>query len=54
MDKPYDQETDLRNTARELYGSDDIEIDDDAKISEADKGTWVAAWVWVPEERYFG
>lgn len=45
--------------AREMYaqGSDDnIEIDDDALVSEGDGGAWVQAWVWVPaggaEEHY--
>ncbi len=27
------------------YGSDDIEIDDDALTSTSDHGTWVQAWV---------
>lgn len=40
--------------ARNLYaeGSDnDIEIDDGALQSRGgDPGTWVAAWVWVPDE----
>jgi len=39
--------------ARELFGSDDVEVDDDAKLSEVDevgeRGAWVSAWVWVPE-----
>ena len=38
--------------ARELYvrtnTNDDVQIDDDAKVSVADEGTWVQAWVWVP------
>ena len=42
----------LRDAAREIYGDDDIQIDDDAKISnenpEKDGGAWVQAWVWVP------
>lgn len=41
---------DERETARELYGSDDVEIDDNAKASRADEGVWVGAWVWVPNE----
>lgn len=36
--------------ARDEYGSDDIEIDDDAGTSSADDGTWVQAWVWLPKE----
>jgi hypothetical protein len=34
--------------AVDLHASDDIELDDEAATAEADKGTWVAAWVWVP------
>jgi len=34
--------------ANELHASDDIEIDDIAGTSAADNGTWVQAWVWVP------
>ena len=31
--------------------SDAIEVDDDAKACRgADEGTWVQAWVWVPDE----
>ena len=37
-----------RQWAREDYGCDDIEIDDDARIAVANEGVWVAAWVWVP------
>lgn len=36
--------------AREIYAAgsdDDIEIDDNAKVSRADDGTWVQAWVWL-------
>lgn len=32
--------------AREAYGSEDIEIDDDARASRPDDGVWVSAWVW--------
>ena len=36
---------------RYQYDSDDdLEIDDEAETSEADDGTWVQAWVWVPKE----
>ena len=36
--------------AREMYAeSNDIEIDDDAKISEGSSGNWIQAWVWMPE-----
>ena len=33
--------------ARREYGSNEIEIDDDAGISESELGTFVQAWVWV-------
>lgn len=39
--------------ARKKYGSTDIEIDNETTkkgFSEADKGVWVRAWVWVPDE----
>lgn len=38
--------------ARDLYGSTEIEIDDNAGASRADGGLWVAAWVWLdrPDE----
>ena len=33
---------------RHVIASDNkIEIDSDAKVSVADEGAWVAAWVWV-------
>jgi len=43
-----------RERAREEYAegsSDNIEIDEDAKVNEAgDDGFWVAAWVYVRGE----
>ena len=37
--------------ARREYQTDDIEIDDNAKISRTDEnGAWVQAWVWVSDE----
>lgn len=38
------------SAAREAYGDDECEIDDDAQVSEGEGGTWVAAWVWVEDE----
>ena len=29
---------------------EDVEIDDNAKISQADNGAWVQAWVWVADQ----
>jgi hypothetical protein len=31
-----------------MYARDDVEIDDDAKVSSSDLGVYVQAWVWVP------
>lgn len=36
--------------ARAQYGSDDVEIDAKPKLSYADDGAWVAAWVWVNDD----
>jgi hypothetical protein len=42
----------LRAMAQDEYGSDDIEVDDNAVVSRGDEGAFVAAWVWVryPDE----
>lgn len=37
--------------AREVYGSNNIEIDDDADFSEGNDGTWVQAWVFLSKKR---
>ena len=45
-----------RRKAQEIYasgtggqfGDGDINVDDDAIVSESDEGAYVAAWVWVP------
>ena len=40
--------------ARELYETDDIQIDENATTSRAygnpDGGLWVAAWVWLADK----
>jgi len=33
--------------AKELYASDDINIDDEAQASHTVDGVWIQAWVWV-------
>lgn len=40
----------LIQQAREsfMHLGDDIKIDDDAQISEAENGIWVQAWIYVP------
>lgn len=35
---------------REVYCSDEIEIDDDPVTSASDEGVWVSAWVWMPHK----
>jgi hypothetical protein len=37
-------------TAREMYGTEEINIDEGAKTSRGDDGVWVAAWVLIPNE----
>lgn len=37
------------DAASALYASDDIQVDGDAELSEADDGAWVQAWVWVSD-----
>lgn len=40
-----------RTRALELYDhGDDLELDDVANTSQGDGGTWVAAWVWLPDD----
>lgn len=40
--------SDAISDAHSQYANDDVEIDAFPLISEADKGVWVSAWVWVP------
>lgn len=35
--------------AAALYGSDEIEFDDNPTVSRGDEGCFVQAWVWVPD-----
>jgi hypothetical protein len=42
---------DIISAARGKYGDDNIEIDDDAEMSEAEDGTWVTEWVWIASPR---
>lgn len=36
--------------ARDLYETNDIQIDENAMISLATDGIWVQAWVWLSNE----
>lgn len=51
MNEPAGPATEERQAliaeARKKYGSDTIEIDDNAEISQAEEGAWVAAWLWI-------
>ena len=38
--------------AREIHGSDEVELDPGAFASRGDDGFWVSAWVWVPKQMY--
>lgn len=56
MNPPLMPEEELkywRQQARQAWcvTHDNIQIDDDALISETDEGVWVNAWVWVPKEK---
>ncbi len=35
--------------AKQKYDAESIDFDDYPDISVSDDGTWVNAWVWVPE-----
>jgi uncharacterized protein with PIN domain len=40
-----------REAAREEYGSDDVQVYDDANVSRSDEGSfWVEAYLWVRPE----
>ena len=42
-------QAELVRQAREMYASENIEIDSDAQVADAFDGNhWVQAWVWVP------
>ena len=46
-----DDRDSLLEAARRLYcqsSDNDVEVDDDARLSVADNGTWVQGWLWVP------
>ena len=33
-----------------ISSSDDVQVDDDAQVSEVDEGIWVQGWLWLPKE----
>lgn len=40
--------TPVAQQARDIYASDDVNIDTETVLSEGNDGTWVLAWVFVP------
>ena len=40
----------ITDRAKDLYESDEIKIEDNQELREADGGYWVKALVWVHEE----
>ena len=50
--RPVEQQASLEQieAARHQYQCDEIKIDDDARVSVADVGYWVQAWVWLDNE----
>ena len=40
----------ITDRAKDLYESDEIQIEEDARPRQADGGYWVTALVWVHEE----
>lgn len=49
--REYATEAEVDAAKRICEQFDGVEVDDISKVSEADDGVWVAAWVWVPNER---
>jgi len=46
-----DERAAYRKAAEDIYGSDDIEVDADARFSPNDQGgCWVQGWLWVRSE----
>jgi hypothetical protein len=39
--------------ARELYETDEVNIDGNAEVSPGSDGTWVQAWVLIPADTDF-
>ncbi len=40
--------TSVVQEARDIYASDDLNIDTETVLSDGEDGTWVMAWVFVP------
>jgi hypothetical protein len=50
IERGSEEHVKLLGRARALYArdsDDDIEIDEDARVSVADNGAWVQGWLWV-------
>lgn len=48
--EPWQDPPTAAEYARSQYGSDDIEVDDDAAISCSEEGVFVQGWLWVCKE----
>ena len=46
----------VRKAATDGYASDDIDFETDAQLDRPkdESGTWVAAWIWVPDNHVKG
>ena len=40
----------LERNARDIYATEDVEIDPSPPTSESENGTWVQGWLWVANE----
>ncbi len=47
-DLPVSAAKSIIQSAVQEYECDDIQIENNPRISVADGGAWVQAWVWVP------
>lgn len=39
----------IRQKAQETFTDEDIEVDDDAVVSESEEGAFIEAWLWIPD-----
>lgn len=51
QEEQFKRLNDQRSEARTIWVTDDLEIDPGAEVIDVDDGFWVAAWVFVHEER---
>lgn len=51
---PIASEEQIERARAKTGWSDEIEVDEGAKLSVADDGVWVAAWIWLQNENTEG